>query len=699
MSEKRIIKAETILNSQIPEFIQSESPLFEEFLKQYYISQTHPTGLYDISSQLNTFKSIDTYTNDVFYTSVSESKCYLIDKIYAYSDTIEVNSTFGFPAKYGLLKIDDEIITYTGKTETTFTGCVRGFSGITDINDNPNTSSLVFTSSQEEEHESKTIVKNLNLIFYSKLFEKFKAQYLPDFERRELNPNVNIELILSRVRDFYQSKGSDISYKILFEILYQDDISIIKPQDYIIRTSPKTNFITKNVLVELISGEFNLSDIIGLTLYQDLPNNTTASASIYNVEFRPTDDLNLFEISLDSESFIYDFIPTKKTSIIEKVEDGILVDSTVGFSTSGSLYVKIKSSDLSSVYTTISYGTKSISKFSNISFNDSFLYQQINPNDELIEDRLAKILLGNGNVLTFRLINVIQKFDYSNTNTSKVNDLISISSFGENFSGSPEYNSWLYNYPTTHKVKDVDSYGFITLYDSVKFDLNESLTLVLNTGITTTAKVINITESNRIQVNNDTSNTKLIKKNIRKSILNQTEPSFIQNTYYNEENQSLIVAASGLPQYNKLPELNDFKFTLVGIGSIFTAKNINTNQTINHGLLSGNKIYLESSYIGISTGYYVVKKISESSISLYKSISGLCLSYTSSGYGPILLTNNDNTSTIGTAFISGYESLSSEFSNQLLLKEFNINSTLKMNKITTSNQINSIEEAYLEYKS
>ncbi len=29
------------------------------------------------------------------------------------------------------IKIDEEIITYTSKTDTTFNGCVRGFCGIT----------------------------------------------------------------------------------------------------------------------------------------------------------------------------------------------------------------------------------------------------------------------------------------------------------------------------------------------------------------------------------------------------------------------------------------------------------------------------------------------------------------------------------------------------------------------------------------
>ena len=64
-----------------------------------------------------------------------------------YDQTIEVSydeGTEGFPDSYGLLKIGDEIITYTGKTDYTFTGCVRGFSGISSYISEDDPEQLVF---------------------------------------------------------------------------------------------------------------------------------------------------------------------------------------------------------------------------------------------------------------------------------------------------------------------------------------------------------------------------------------------------------------------------------------------------------------------------------------------------------------------------------------------------------------------------
>jgi hypothetical protein len=50
--------------------------------------------------------------------------------VYAGDTTISVESTgVGFPDEYGILSIDDELIVYTSKTATQFTGCQRGAFG------------------------------------------------------------------------------------------------------------------------------------------------------------------------------------------------------------------------------------------------------------------------------------------------------------------------------------------------------------------------------------------------------------------------------------------------------------------------------------------------------------------------------------------------------------------------------------------
>jgi hypothetical protein len=699
MTDIRKVKIESILESQIPGFLSSDSPLFKEFLTQYYISQTHSTGTLDFANNLTDYKNISTYASEKLYTSTHT--CSLTKEVLSFDDEIQVNSTIGFPDKYGLIQIDEEIITYTGITTNSFTGCIRGFSGVSEINDIQDITGLIFSVTTAEEHTTLSTVRNLNLIFYQKLFEKFKSHYLPDFEDREFNSKIDLELILSRARDFYLTKGTDTSFKILFEILYDDAVTIIKPQEYVIRSSDGQYLVTKNILVEPLIGTFIPSEVIGYTITQDLPSGVTASAAIYNVEYRPTDEFNLYEISLDSESFIYNFNSTKKTIIIEKLSDSLIVDSTVGFSNSGVLYVKIRNFDGTSSISTLYYSGKTINQFLNITEISQELYATIKSGDEIIEDNLLQIVLDDASTVKFRLVNVIGSFDYSNTNTIEVNDKIYLSSFGENFTDNPEYSSWLYNYPTYHEIEPTNS-TFITLKDSVRFVIGEAVELLDSTNTSTIVRVKSIISPNEITVDiNPPGQTKVkLKKQIIKSDLNSKICTNIQNSYSNESKKSVVIVSSGLPGSSDLSALNPFTYNLVGFGRTFTTTKIDEPTiSISHNLLSGNKIFITPNNVGLSTRPYYVRKVSDTEIALYQSTGDLYLSFSnnlnlSSYSNSINITEPSANNIIGVATAVGYEKLNNAFANQLLLKEFNVEVSLYRNKITSSSQIYTIEDAY-----
>jgi len=120
------VKIQQVINNQLPDFILDESPNALEFLKQYYISQEYQSGPVDIAENLDQYLKLDNLTPEVVVDSTHTTS-----QISSSDNVINVSSTKGFPQNYGLLKIDDEIITYTGITTNTFIGCIRGFSGIT----------------------------------------------------------------------------------------------------------------------------------------------------------------------------------------------------------------------------------------------------------------------------------------------------------------------------------------------------------------------------------------------------------------------------------------------------------------------------------------------------------------------------------------------------------------------------------------
>ena len=99
--DKRI-QVNTIIESQLPDFVLADFPKAVEFLKQYYISQEFQGGPSDIIQNFDQYLKADNLVPEVVVgvTTVTAG-------ISTTDTTINVPSTKGFPSEYGLLKVDD----------------------------------------------------------------------------------------------------------------------------------------------------------------------------------------------------------------------------------------------------------------------------------------------------------------------------------------------------------------------------------------------------------------------------------------------------------------------------------------------------------------------------------------------------------------------------------------------------------------
>ena len=95
------------------EFLVADFPKAVEFFKQYYLSLEKQGGNVDLVDNLDRYIKVD---NLVPETVVGETSVY--SDFDSSATEIEINSVKSFPDEYGLLKINDEIITYTGITST-----------------------------------------------------------------------------------------------------------------------------------------------------------------------------------------------------------------------------------------------------------------------------------------------------------------------------------------------------------------------------------------------------------------------------------------------------------------------------------------------------------------------------------------------------------------------------------------------------
>lgn len=354
-TDRTRVKIKDIVSSQLPGFVRETYPLLNDFFREYYSSQEYTGSTLDLLQNIDQYFDLDSLTNHT-------KTCVLNGDLDDFTTTINVVynpsqnllGTYGFPERYGLIKINNEIILYKSKTETAFTECVRGFSGITKYGSGDNPEQLVFKETNSEVHTDQSTIENLSVIFLEKFLRKIKDQFLPGFEDRDISSKVNQKTLISKISDFYDSKGTEESVRILFGMLYGEDVKVVNPKDFVLVPSSSTFRKTKDLVVEALEGDpFTLKN---RTLYQDEIADygiKRSEASVTDVEILKTERGDYYRIKLD---YNYDdpnnpnggsfapFTPHPSTRVTNQVSAGSSVfdvDSTVGFPSSGNIIVSL----------------------------------------------------------------------------------------------------------------------------------------------------------------------------------------------------------------------------------------------------------------------------------------------------------------------------------------------------------------------
>ena len=598
--DKRI-QVQQIIDGQLPEFITSESPLTIDFLKQYYISQEHRGGVIDLSDNLDQYIKLDNLTPEVIVGVTTLSSDISIS-----SDTISVSSTKGFPNEYGLLKINDEIITYTGLTTNTFTGCVRGFCGITTYNDVDNPGELIFSTSIAGIHTASSNVENLSVLFLKEFYQKVKSYLTPGLEDTVLNSNVDISNFIKESKSLYKSKGTEESFRILFNVLYGITPKIIDLENFLIKPSSAEYIRREVVIAQQISGDPN--KLVGQTITKSTDLNTSGSVSEVEIFSRSGNlgittyyKLNLF-VGYDDRSGIQGtFTIPGKTRVIEDalVNSSLLtVDSTVGFGTTGILVTN----GINGI-NTITYTDKTINQF----LNCTGIANSIRSADDIRSDEF--IFGYEGGDLTkrveLRITGVLSNFELLPTDGSSVTlegEKIAVANLGEKVPNpSVEidktrktvfFNSWLYNTSSrfrldTENILSSDQFFLKSKPDNSNLKIGDKVSL-LSKGSTIPKQkgiiVKNITEiDNRISLGSTISVNNLdhdIQRELDKAVGdvgvdlefgNNAITANVQNTY-NDNNENYYVASSSMPSYliEKTVDkasLVDPQLDLAGIGT------------------------------------------------------------------------------------------------------------------------------------
>ena len=673
MSTKKI-QFNNIVQNQLPQYVRSDYPLVAEFLKSYYQGQEYQGGPIDLIQNIDNYTKVGEQVSLTEYVGLGAS-------VGVSGDTIQVDmqnnptGTLGFPDSYGLLKINDEIITYTGITTFAFTGCVRGFSGISSYQSPTNPEELVFESTTASEHNKGDTIQNLSSLFLKEFLVKTKHQLTPGFEKRKFSTNLDQNVFIKQSKDFYLSKGTDRGFEILFKSLYNEDVKIIRPSEFLFTPSNANYKITKDFVVEPISGDPMNLELS--TLFQDAyqgENIERAYGPITHVEsINVSAGTTFYKLSIDAgynrdsrvEGSTYGtFVTPPRTRVIGEVGAGITVvdvDSTVGFGSTGELYFKY----IDNTTGVSSYTSKNLTQF----FGVTGVGKTILSGETIGINTFAygKSVLDQDETIEVRITSVIDDLNYENTNCLfDVDDTVKIKTLGIGDTGF-RAKQWFYNIAPLYKVesiilKDTSDWTYeIILTTDHDFKVGDKSVAVLvgsdgrNLPV---SDISQLTSSKSFIIKGqgeiDTDLTYTIERQILKAnAINFSEASpyvtNVQNVYKERNTEKYLVASSSIPTYGSQSlGVNDGKIVFSGSFSGDEYQVI-TNATTSpsgvpisdHGFYTGDAIYytpqiINDAYVdptsGTSLDNFVIKSsLMDEGLYFVKRVNATTLKFAKSG--------------------------------------------------------------------
>ena len=586
MSEKRV-QFSNIVQNQLPAYVRNDFPLISEFLKSYYIAQEFQGAPIDLVQNIDQYIKIGEQTSLINSTTLNAD-------ITSYDTTIPVqvlpNGTKGFPDSYGLLKIDDEIITYTGKTDTSFTGCIRGFAGISSYKKEADPEQLVFNETKAVAHEGNLFdsttgersrngakIENLSVLFLQEFLLKVKKQLLPGMQDRKLSEDMDQNIFIKQAKDFYTSKGTDRSFEILFKSLYNETVEIIRPRDFLFTPSNANFRITNDLVVEAY--DVYPMDLEQATLYQDPYGDIEkAYGPVTNIEkIQVGIGETFYKLSLDAgynrdarvDGATYGaFTVHSKTQVIGDVAVGqtfIDVDSTVGFAHSGNLDI-VYADDTTGI---VSYTSKSVNQFYGVSNVVGIITDKSNAGIDTYA--YGASFEDASKIIKIKITSVLSKLNYpDNTYRYSRNDTARIKTLGIS---DKKFKSrdWFYNVCPTYEVfsivlLDASDWTYkVNLNKLQYFRIGDSASIIGPDAVPKATTVVDITSGTSVVIRGQgqltIDATYTLKRNILKTLSNEFSGADIystnvSNTCLNAPSTPLVINNSSSLTPKKPPNLS-----------------------------------------------------------------------------------------------------------------------------------------------
>jgi len=335
----------SLIESQLPGFIQYEYENFSKFVEKYYEQQESAGQPLDIISNFDKYRDINFYEKNLL-----QQQSTLVSSITADITSFELVNGDSFPEQDGYVQIGDEILFYQSRNGNVFSEVSRGVSGNTTLGDLYNKSTFVTTSAAS--HYQGDVVRNISNLFLYALVKEFEKTYLAEFPEAYLKEDVDKRSLIKNITSFYKAKGTDKSIKFLFNAIITDDPQdvpeVINPKNFTLKSS--VSDWTKNYSLKVKVNSGDIFSLIGQRVTQEIDGYDRgiefAQAVVDNIISIGSDGQeDLYEVILEPSTVNGQFQVSGRTSTTvilpaaSSTDDTITVKSTMGFPKTGKIIV------------------------------------------------------------------------------------------------------------------------------------------------------------------------------------------------------------------------------------------------------------------------------------------------------------------------------------------------------------------------
>ena len=335
-------KISSLIQTQLPEFIQADHPVFNQFVRTYFQFLESAEITF---SETNNYLVQDT-TSVNYVLNENGEKIVLEDSEAKFTvGEIITGRNSGATATVLVDDVDDNKRLFIS-AQSQFvlgelvTGSQSGANGtIQDYRANP-------VQNIQQLLEYANVDSTIN-----KFLDNFRDSFL-DGVVDNLTDGVDKRKLTKNIRDLYVSKGTKKGHELFFRLLFNDDAVISYPNENMLRNSDGLWTTKRIIRAQVTAGD--ISELIGQTITGQTSTATAVPVSTIGVREAFTD---IVEIEIDVDSQTGTFVEGETVKGISSVSDqdvsftiySILTDATVSSTDEGQYYTAGQSVNISAV--------------------------------------------------------------------------------------------------------------------------------------------------------------------------------------------------------------------------------------------------------------------------------------------------------------------------------------------------------------